>query len=50
MLGITVAGMLSTWPAVADCRQVVIRDCGHMMMQEAPDALLDALIESLQAA
>ena len=32
---------------IADCRQVVIRDCGHMMMQEAPDAALDALIESL---
>jgi pimeloyl-ACP methyl ester carboxylesterase len=35
---------------IADCRQVVIRDCGHMMMQEAPDALLDALIDNLQAA
>jgi pimeloyl-ACP methyl ester carboxylesterase len=34
---------------IADCRQVVIRDCGHMMMQEAPDASLDALIGSLQA-
>jgi len=34
---------------IADCRQVVIRDCGHMMMQEAPDASLDALIASLQA-
>ncbi len=34
---------------IADCREVVIRDCGHMMMQEAPDAALDALIESLQA-
>ncbi len=35
---------------IADCKEVVIRDCGHMMMQEAPDASLDALIESLQAA
>ena len=34
---------------IADCREVVIRDCGHMMMQEAPDAALDALIDSLQA-
>ncbi|MHA1529386.1 MAG: alpha/beta fold hydrolase [Alphaproteobacteria bacterium] len=34
---------------IADCKQVVIRDCGHMMMQEAPDASLDALIGSLQA-
>jgi pimeloyl-ACP methyl ester carboxylesterase len=34
---------------IADCRQVVIRDCGHMMLQEAPDASLDALIGSLQA-
>jgi pimeloyl-ACP methyl ester carboxylesterase len=28
---------------------VVIRDRGHMMMQEAPDASLDALIANLQA-
>jgi len=34
---------------IADCKQVVIRDCGHMMLQEAPDASLDALIGSLQA-
>ena len=34
---------------IADCTQVEIRDCGHMMMQEAPDASLDALIERLQA-
>jgi pimeloyl-ACP methyl ester carboxylesterase len=34
---------------IADCKEVVIRDCGHMMMQEAPDASLDALIGSLQA-
>ena len=34
---------------IADCRKVVIRDCGHMMMQEAPDAVLDALIESLRS-
>jgi pimeloyl-ACP methyl ester carboxylesterase len=34
---------------IADCKQVEIRDCGHMMMQEAPDASLDALIERLQA-
>lgn len=32
---------------VSDCRQIVIPDCGHMMMQEAPDAVLDALIESI---
>ncbi|MCH8166982.1 MAG: alpha/beta hydrolase, partial [Proteobacteria bacterium] len=34
---------------IADCKQVVIRDCGHMMLQEAPDASLDALIGRLQA-
>ncbi len=34
---------------IADCEQVVIRDCGHMMLQEAPDASLDALIGRLQA-
>jgi pimeloyl-ACP methyl ester carboxylesterase len=35
---------------IANCREVTLKDCGHMMMQEAPDATLDALIENLQAA
>ena len=35
---------------IADCQEVTLQDCGHMMMQEAPDATLDALIENLQAA
>jgi pimeloyl-ACP methyl ester carboxylesterase len=26
---------------------VVLKNCGHMMMAEAPDALLDALIEAV---
>jgi len=30
--------------SLPDCQQVIIEDCGHMMMQEAPDAVLDALI------
>jgi len=34
---------------IADCTEVVIRDCGHMIMQEAPDASLDALIVNLRA-
>ena len=34
---------------IADCKEVVIRDRGDMMMQEAPDASLDALIANLQA-
>ncbi len=35
--------------AIGGARCVVIPDCGHMMMQEAPDATLDALIEHLGA-
>lgn len=35
---------------IENCTEVTIRDCGHMMMQEAPDASLDALIENLRAA
>jgi pimeloyl-ACP methyl ester carboxylesterase len=29
--------------AIAGCRTVTIADCGHMLMAEAPDAVLDAL-------
>ena len=29
---------------IAGSRTVTIPDCGHMMMAEAPDAVLDALI------
>jgi len=35
--------------AIAGATSVVIPDCGHMMMQEAPDATLDALIGHLGA-
>ena len=31
--------------ALADCRTVTIPDCGHSLMIEAPDAVLDALRE-----
>ena len=30
---------------IAGSRTVTIPDCGHMMLAEAPDAVLDALIE-----
>jgi len=33
--------------ALADCRVVTIPDCGHSLMSEAPDAVLDALREFL---
>ena len=32
---------------VPGCRTVTIRNCGHMMLQEAPDACLDALVAHL---
>jgi pimeloyl-ACP methyl ester carboxylesterase len=35
--------------ALADCRVVTIPDCGHSLMTEAPDAVLDALREFLSA-
>ena len=33
--------------AIADARQAVLPDSGHMMMVEAPGATLDALINFL---
>jgi pimeloyl-ACP methyl ester carboxylesterase len=30
---------------IAAARSVVIADCGHMLLAEAPDAVLDSLIE-----
>lgn len=35
---------------IAGSELIELDDCGHMMMAEAPDAVLDALIESLGAA
>ena len=34
--------------AIENCKQVVLADCGHMMMQEQPDQTLDALIAEFQ--
>jgi pimeloyl-ACP methyl ester carboxylesterase len=33
--------------ALAGCRVVTLPDCGHSLMSEAPDAVLDALREFL---
>ena len=33
--------------ALTDVRQIVLEGCGHMLMGECPDAVLDALIEFL---
>jgi pimeloyl-ACP methyl ester carboxylesterase len=30
---------------LAGSRTVIVPDCGHMLLAEAPDAVLDALIE-----
>ena len=30
---------------IAAARSVVIADCGHMLLAEAPDAVLDALLD-----
>ena len=30
---------------IAGSRTVTIEDCGHMLLAEAPDAVLDALID-----
>ncbi len=35
---------------IADCRLTVLDDCGHMAMAEAPDAVLDSLIDSIGSA
>ncbi len=35
--------------ALADCRVVTVPDCGHSLMTEAPDAVLDALRDFLSA-
>jgi pimeloyl-ACP methyl ester carboxylesterase len=35
--------------ALADCRVVTIADCGHSLMTEEPDAVLDALREFMAA-
>jgi len=34
--------------AIKNCKQVILTDCGHMMMQEQPDQTLDALIAEFQ--
>ena len=34
--------------AIADCKRVVLNNCGHMMMQEQPDHTLDTLIAEFQ--
>ena len=33
--------------ALADCRVVTVPDCGHSLMSEAPDAVIDALRDFL---
>lgn len=33
--------------AIEGCRRITLEGCGHMMMSEAPDAILDILIENL---
>ena len=34
--------------AIAGARMVVLKGCGHMMMAEQPDQVLDALIGHIQ--
>ena len=41
---------LSLAGRIASCQSIIIPNCGHLMMQEAPDAVLDALIETFEAA
>lgn len=36
--------------AIPNCIHVTVKGSGHMMMQEAPDAVLDALIDNIHAA